>query len=103
METLAEHPDGIPVDLFYSTSSPDEGFIAKVRLRAESARVHLHVLVPAKDGRLNGERIRNLIPEWQAAAFWFCGPTNFGRALRRDLTSEGMETGHFHQELFEMR
>lgn len=103
METLAEHPDGIPVDLFYSTSSPDEGFMAKVRLRAESARVRLHVLVPAKDGRLNGERIRSLIPEWKAAAFWFCGPTKFGRALRRDLTSEGMATGHFHQELFEMR
>ncbi len=103
METLAEHPDGIPVDLFYSTSSPDEGFIAKVRLCAESAKVRLHVLVPARDGRLNGERIRSLIPEWTAAAVWFCGPTNFGRALRRDLTSEGMETGHFHQELFEMR
>lgn len=103
MEALSEHPDGIPVDLFYSTSSPDEGFIAQVRLRAESAKVHLHVMLPARDGRLNAERIRSLIPEWKAAAFWFCGPANFGRALRRDLTSEGLVADHFHQELFEMR
>jgi predicted ferric reductase len=103
MEALSEHPDGIPVDLFYSTSSPDEGFIAQVRLRAESAKVHLHVMVPARDGRLNAERIRSLIPEWKAAAFWFCGPSAFGWTLRRDLTSEGLVAGHFHQELFEMR
>jgi predicted ferric reductase len=103
MEALSEHPDGIPVDLFYSTSSPDEGFIAQVRLRAESAKVHLHVILPARDGRLNAERIRSLIPEWKPAAFWFCGPAKFGRSLRRDLTSEGLVAGHFHQELFEMR
>lgn len=103
METLADHPEGIPVDLFYSTSSPDEDFIAEVRLHAESARVHLHVMVPARDGRLNAGRIRSLIPEWKAAAFWFCGLAAFGRTLVRDLTAEGMAAGNFHQELFEMR
>lgn len=103
MEALADHPEGIPVDLFYSTSSPDEDFIAEVRLRAESARVHLHVMVPARDGRLNAGRIRSLIPEWKAAAFWFCGPAAFGRTLVRDLTAEGLAAGNFHQELFEMR
>ena len=103
MEALAEHPDGIPADLFYSTSSPDEGFIAQVRLHAESAKVHQHVMVPARNGRLNAEQIRSLIPEWKAAAFWFCWPAAFGRALVRDLTSEGLMAGHIHQELFEMR
>jgi predicted ferric reductase len=103
MEALVERPDGIPVDLFYSTSSPDDGFIAKVRQRAESAKVRLHVVVSARDGRLNAELIRSLIPEWKSAAFWFCGPAGFGRSLLRDLTSEGLVAGDFHQELFDMR
>lgn len=103
MEALAKHPDGIPIDLFYSTSSPDEGFIANVRLRAESAHVQLHVMVSARDGRLNADRIRNLIPDWKVAAFWFCGPAGFGRTLLRDLTSKGLVADDFHQELFEMR
>jgi ferredoxin-NADP reductase len=60
-------------------------------------------MVSARDGRLNAERIRNLIPDWKVAAFWFCGPAGFGRTLLRDLTSKGLVADDFHQELFEMR
>jgi predicted ferric reductase len=54
----------------------------------------LHVLVDARDGRLNGDRIRAAVPDWASASLWFCSPPAFGRALRAD---------RFHQELFEMR
>lgn len=103
MLALVEHLEAKPVDLFYSTSSPDEGFIVSVRKLSESANVRLHVVVPARDGRLNAERIRNLIPEWKSAAFWFCGPAGFGRSLQHDLKSEGLTPNDFHQELFDMR
>lgn len=103
MEALAEHPDGIAVDLFYSTSSPDEGFIAEVSDQAKSANVRLHVVIPARDGRLSAERIPNLIPDWKSASFWFCGPAEFGRSLLKTLKSQGLSTDDFHEELFEMR
>lgn len=103
MDALTKHPDGIPVDLFYSTRSPDEAFITAVRLKAEIAKIKLHVMVLAKDGKLDAQRIRSLIPEWKTASFWFCGPAGFGQSMLRDLTSEGLDADDFHQELFEMR
>jgi ferredoxin-NADP reductase len=65
--------------------------------------VRLHLLVDSKDGRLNGERIRAVIPEWQSASIWFCGPPRFGQALREDFLAHGLPPERFHQELFQMR
>ena len=70
---------------------------------AEDAGVTLHILVDDRDGLLTGERVRELVPEWNSASVWFCGPAGFGQALRRDLTSHGLKSGDFHQELFNMR
>lgn len=103
MDTLLAHPDGVSVDLFYSTSAPDEGFIRELRKQADAGQVRLHVIVPSRDGRLTGDKIRGLIPDWKSASFWFCGPAGFGRSLRRDLRSQGLLAVDFHQELFEMR
>ncbi len=103
MKALRDKADGRTVDLFYSTSSPDEGFIAKVRDAAEEAKVRLHVLVPKKDGRLNAERICQTVPDWKDADLWFCGPAGFGRQLQRRFAAKGLATDDFHQELFDMR
>ena len=71
---------------------------------ASSADVRLHVLIDARDGYLTGERLRAAVPEWREASIWFCGPTDFGKALRRDLARHGFPVGQrFHQELFAMR
>jgi len=103
LQALANQADGKTIDLFYSTSAPDESFISRVRQRAEAAGVRLHVLVAAKDGRLNAERICQAVPEWPSADLWFCGPAGFGQALREDFTARGLSPDDFHQELFDMR
>ena len=103
LQALAVQPDGKPVDLFYSTSAPDEEFIARLRRAAEAARVRLHVLVAAKDGRLDVARICEAVPQWAQADIWFCGPAGFGQALREGLTAKGLAPDDFHQELFDMR
>ncbi|WP_298438490.1 ferric reductase-like transmembrane domain-containing protein [Ottowia sp.] len=91
------------VDLFHTTRDEDPAALALLEADARAAGVQLHVLVDARDSLLSAERIRTAVPRWREASFWFCGPTGFGEALRRDLVAHGLPTGRFHQELFEMR
>jgi len=103
MQALCEKPDGKKVDLFYSTSAPDDEFIRRLKRRAEQAGVTLHVVIAAEQGRLTAQRIRELVPEWAGASVWFCGPARFGQDLREDWVAQGRSPDDFHQELFEMR
>lgn len=103
MQSLAEQADAREIDLFYSTAAPDEGFIAKVQASADKAGVRLHVLRSDADGRLNADRLCTTVPAWSSASVWFCGPKNFGKALRQDLLAKGLSANDFHQELFDMR
>ncbi|MGE9549609.1 hypothetical protein ACQP6D_11215, partial [Snodgrassella sp. CS2] len=81
-----------------------EKAIAKLTADAKSAGVRLHVLVDSRDGLLTGERIRAAVPDWRDASIWFCGPTGFGEALRRDFAAQGLPVAkRFHHELFAMR
>lgn len=103
MKSLAMEPDGRAVDLFYSTAAPDEGFVGRLRRDAEAAGVRLHVLVTARDGRLDVPRICTAVPDWSSADIWFCGPAGFGQALREGFIAKGLAAADFHQELFAMR
>jgi predicted ferric reductase len=104
IKALMKKPDGKMIDLFYSASEPeDQQFLDRLRTASSEANVRLHVLVPAKDGRLNAERICQMVPEWKEADFWFCGPAGFGQSLRDDLVASGLSSDDFHQELFDMR
>jgi len=92
------------IDLFHATSDYSDEAIAKLLADADAAGVSLHVFHPPRDGRLSGDRIRRAVPEWREASIWFCGPTGFGDALRRDFASQGLPVAaRFHQELFAMR
>lgn len=92
------------INLFHPTADYDEEAERKLRADAEAAGVRLHFLVDARDGRLNGERIRAEVPEWRDASIWFCGPVAFGAALRRDFAAHGFPVSkRFHQELFSLR
>lgn len=92
------------IDLFHSTADYDETALEKLRADAEAAGVRLHVLVDARDGRLSADRIRAAVPDWREAGIWFCGPTGFGAALRKDFAAAGLPVAErFHQELFAMR
>lgn len=103
MQALADHGSGSNVDLFYSTSAPDSGFIARVQALAEQAGVRLHVQVANRDGRLTPEHLRQLVPHWRTCDLWFCGPLGFARNLRQDMQAHGLAAEDFHQELFDMR
>ncbi|WP_454725572.1 MULTISPECIES: ferredoxin reductase family protein [Cupriavidus] len=104
MKHLGRAPDGQHViDLFHPTTDFSPSAIDNLRADAQAAHVQLHLLVDARDGRLNGERLRNAVPDWREASIWFCGPAALGKALRRDLTAHGLNPGNFHQELFQMR
>jgi len=92
------------IDLFHSTREYDEAAIAKLTEDAKAAGIRMHVLVDARDGRLSGDRIRELVPEWRNASIWFCGPAGFGQALRQDFAHHGLPVAErFHQEIFAMR
>jgi predicted ferric reductase len=92
------------IDLFHTTADVDEAALGKLAADASSADVRLHVLVDARDGRLTGDRIREAATQWRDASIWFCGPTGFGEALKRDFAAHGFPVkDRFHQELFAMR
>ena len=91
------------IDLFHPTPVEDAAALAKLHADAEAAGVHMRVWLTERDGRLDGERIRAAVPEWQQASLWFCGPAAFGQSLRSDFVARGLRGENFHQELFEMR
>ncbi len=103
LRALAAAPESKPVDLIYSTAAPDEAFIANIRRLAEQAGVNFHLLVTPRDGRLDLDRVEQLIPSWREADIWFCGPGGFAQALFEAMRARGLSPRQFHRELFEMR
>ena len=103
MKELARKSDGKTIDLFHTTTVYDPHAIGLLENDAKAAKVRLHVLWDERDGRLNAARITELVPGWQDADIWFCGPAGFGQALKKDLIAMGFSENRFHQELFEMR
>ena len=103
MKRLGVVPAQASIDLFHPTAIHEPAAIAKLTADASAAGVRLHLLVDAKDGRLDGDRIRAEVPDWATASLWFCGPRPFGEALRKDFLTRGLPPARFHQELFEMR
>ncbi|MGR5133436.1 ferredoxin reductase family protein [Vibrio alfacsensis] len=103
MQHLAKERGNRVVDFFHVTADYDQAAIDKLKETAKCANIRLHITVTPKDGRLTPEKIRQLVPEWQSASFWFCGPSAFGSALREDFIQHGLPPGDYHQELFTMR
>lgn len=97
-------PEGQLIDLIHTTTEVDEEALGRLSASARAANVRLHLLIGARDGRLTGERLRELVPGWEKASVWFCGPAAFSAALKQDLAAHGFPVDkRFHQELFAMR
>jgi len=103
MKELAKEPGQQVIDLFHSTSNISGAALDKLKADARAANIRLHLLIGGRDGRLDAERVRAAVPQWQRASVWFCGPNGFGKSLRDDLVAAGLSPSDFHQELFEMR
>ena len=102
-QLAASGAGGVQIDLFHPTAQRDPAALARLEADARAAGIRLHVLADARDGRLDGARIRRTVPGWQDASLWFCGPAAFGRSLRADMCAHGLPGAAFHQELFQMR
>lgn len=103
MKLLAKQPGKQRIDLFHTTRDFEQAAIDKLKADAEAAHVTLHLHVSGRDPRLTGERLRDTVPQWHDASVWFCGPSDFGKALCKDLVDSGLAPEAFHQELFELR
>jgi len=103
MKELSTRPDGRPIDLFHVTSETDPVAMEKLKADAADAGIRLHLILSPRDGRLDADKIRTMVPNWREASVWFCGPAGFGRHLREELKAGGHPAGRFHQELFQMR
>ena len=104
MKYLVHNPgEHSRIDLFFCTEEYDQEAAEKLIADARAAEVQLHLYYTPRDGFLTGDRIRATVPEWNNASIWFCGPTGFGHALKRDLVANGLRSKDFHQELFRMR
>ena len=103
MKERARQPDARTIDLFHSTADVSAAAIDKLTADPAAAGVRLHVLISSKDGRLDAEHIRRLVPNWESASVWFCGPPQFAHSLRDDFLAHGLPAQRFHHELFQMR
>ena len=103
LQKLSTEAHNQRIHLFYSTSAPQKDFIENLKQLAEKAKVTLHLIVSGKDPRLNADRLCNIVPDWQTADIWFCGPAGFGKSLRECMVEKGLSEDDFHQELFDMR
>ena len=103
MQHLSNARGNREVDFFHVTADFDQAAIDKLQETAKKANIRLHITVTPKDGRLTPEQIRNIVPDWQSASFWFCGPSEFGIALQKNFVEHGLAPSDYHQELFSMR
>ena len=51
-------------------------------------------------GRINFEKIKNLIPDWQSREIYLCGPEKMISSLNNDLISAGLNKTQIHFERF---
>ena len=103
MESLAINKGLKAIDLFYCTRCPDADFIQKINGLAANADINLHIIDTHKDGHLTAEYICDRVREWQKSDIWFCGPSNFSKTLKDRFAKLGLNSTHFHNELFDMR
>jgi predicted ferric reductase len=93
----------IPITLYYCTRIHDSSFVNDLYRLSKKAHITLHIIASGRDQPLTADRLKQDIPTWLSAHFWFCGPAGLGQSLRDDLVSQGLKKSDFHQELFEMR
>ncbi len=103
MKQLALDPHDYVIDFFHTSKNVTPPAKAKLDADVANSKVQLHLLISGKDDRLDGAKLRETIPDWQTASIWFCGPSNYGNALRDDLITNGLSAKDFHQELFNFR
>jgi predicted ferric reductase len=92
-----------PITLFYSARDSDHALIERVEHLAKQAGVPLHLSISGRNPPLTAQTICENVSDFIHRTVWFCGASEFGSAIKRGLSKEGLPGRRFHQELFEMR
>ena len=103
LKHLAQHPEHRTIDLFHVTSDFDQQVFDKLAADASAAQVRLHLWYTPTAGKLTPQKIRDLVPNWQTASIWFCGPAAFGEVIQKDFIQQGLQPENYHHELFTLR
>lgn len=102
MERLGQLNSNQKIDFFYSAMKLDSNFKNKLQQLSGRANINLHLFETSKSALISGDHIRNSVSDWKSTSVWFCGPSNMGKSIKKDLKRNGLNS-KFHQELFEMR
>jgi predicted ferric reductase len=105
LEALAHAPakTSQPITLFYSARDSDHALIESVEHLTKQAGVPLHLFISGKNPTLTAQTVCENVPDFINRTVWFCGASEFGTAIKRGMSKEGLPGRRFHQELFEMR
>ena len=74
--------------------------LLKAEVETANARPHATVENENEHARLSGERLREMLPGWQSASVWLCGPSAFGWPLRINLVAQALGSLDFYPSLF---
>ncbi|MGY5453184.1 ferredoxin reductase family protein [Agarivorans sp. MS3-6] len=102
LEERQSSMNNVKTDLYYCTDTPDEQLIDELQQQAVNANVTL-TIVDKQEPLLCVETLQQQINDLLTRKIWFCGPVKFSAAIKRDLSKQGYNLAHYHEELFEMR
>ena len=94
------------IDLWYSTRYENQNhFPAELDKLCKQANVTLHRVITENGQRLEYSHIVSIIGHnnLSRTSVWFCGPTQFGQTLSKQLTRLGLPKTQFHRERFNFR
>lgn len=93
------------IDFVFCYRNEDTTLLSEIRALAEQSGVQFHPWHSAEAGRLNGEKLAQLVSaeNLQQSSVWVCGSAQWGSSLKKDLGRYGVSNSNFHQELFEFR
>lgn len=101
MEARASQSSPQPeIDLFYCSRQPG-CFPENLEARCLAAGVRLHHRLTSRDGHLTTSEVEARLTA--GSSVWFCGPSEWGKALEKTLTAAGLPASAFHREAFEFR
>lgn len=90
----------LPISLLYSAKTLAGAAFSKwlTELRAEN--LNINIIESEKSGHVDGEKIKQFVPDYQSRTWWLCGPAAFVDAMKELATKMGMKEEQVKSEDF---